>query len=466
MQPTEHQMCVCGTCAPTQGISDQQIQMLISVTHEHLQELKHKMNAHACSTYRIACVHKFVCSLEKHNDTFVAILPCTASGLQLHKVLLQCLNVIENLRVEMHCSMSSVSLIPDEGITEDVCCFLAVCCCEHLLQFSDVQSNKTANWSTSDSVIGMCCVPFADTPVRNMSAFEIDCSFSSLFEHSASIDWCNSKLHQYIAALQRRCAILLIDHISDSNKQIKNFEARRTQWSCASARLKMNVISETWLHTQTQEPTQCELQLSPQLNEAAKSIDPVSFNEFRSWLQSTIKKWDGARLREAVAKAYNKRTLRSDEAGRNCAFNGQTTLHRARGALECTEDILHSVELDQVAIIDSVFVNSKIVTLQDVIIMKVVHNCLEVIDVDFMEHHLCLDSQRETWRNTQFHKHAETQPIHIVECATGRFHTQGMNSRHKLLSTDKTSFTNVFLAWYNIHFKCADPLNMKSVHAI
>ena len=157
-----------------------------------------------------------------------------------------------------------------------------------------------------------------------------------------------------------------------------------------------------------------------------------------------------------------KRSLRMDEVGRTCAFGGQTNIHRARGALDTTEEVLHSVDLAHVATLEDKYAVGVIRVLRDVILMKIMDNALELKLVKFMEHHLQLDSAREAWMQ----QHQPDQKLCVIE-TSGNFCVEGLrlvdNTRVALSSLNSTpqSLAGAVVHWYNLFFRGSDPLQIK-----
>ena len=175
--------------------------------------------------------------------------------------------------------------------------------------------HSTAGYSTHPDVIAMGCVAFNIVPVREMTPLQLDCSMSCLVEHRQGVEWRCMPLHSYILALQRRACILVDKHMLNKS-EMRSFEVRRAQWSCAIA-----VFKNSSLHAMR----------------LPQAVGRADTDKFRAWLADTVTKWDGPRLRESVAHAYRKRMIRIDEVGRNRAFGGQGVLERARSSLNIME---------------------------------------------------------------------------------------------------------------------------------
>ena len=288
--------------------------------------------------------------------------------------------------------------------------------------------------ATPADVVNMGCVPCACVPVREMDPFQIDCSISCLFDHRQSINWRLPVLHSYILALQRRACTVIAGHMCD-NVEITYFKERRAQWSCAIAVLKNACLRATH-------------------SVVAPTVSTTP--EFRAWLSRTVSKWDGPRMRESIALAYRRRMVRVDEVGRDRAFGGQSTLYRARGSLDVTEGLIHSLDLGTLVALPEDECVSLVRILQDITVMKVFTNCLEWhVQVYFASDHVVLDSLREMWATDNMPPQNDTRAVHTCE-TMGGFTLRGADSEQ----VEFTSFSAAALAWYDKFMGDTDPLEI------
>ena len=377
---------------------------------------------------------------------------------------------VEDARVDLHWQLSATPLLPDEGVTEDVCYCILVALCDELREQRQGGGVGEAELCVPFEVLEMGCVVYADKPVKSMTAVDIDCSLAAMFVHQHMVDWCHKQVRNYLSALQRRCSSLILAAAEGGNGMLLSPE-QRSQWSCATARLKLKVLRAT-----QQRNTAADLLRNGQLitlptnaesGSDSDTEEPVRLGSFNNhtnhqldhrlllrWLKRTVKQWDGSRLREAVTRGYKRRTLRADEAGRNCAFNGQGSLHRARGALDATEAALHSISFVEIVSINEAHAVGQVAVLQDVICMKLLHNALEAVSLDFMGKHVVLDSLREDqWRQA-----AQSSPDLLIVEINGLYTVHGAGAP----PCTPTSFRRAFLMWYATHYRGNDPLGINT----
>lgn len=389
---------------------------------------------------------------------------------ELLRILAKLRRTVEDARVDLHWQLSATPLLPDEGVTEDVCYSILVALCDNLREQRQAGGVGEAELCVPFEVLEMGCVVYADNPVKVMTAVDIDCSLAAMFVHQHMVDWCHKQVRNYLSALQRRCSTLILAAAEGGSGMLVSPE-QRSQWSCATARLKLKVLRATQQRNAAADllrkgqlvtlPTNTESGSDSDMEEAVR---PGSFNNHKDnhhqldhrlllrWLKRTVKQWDGSRLREAVTRGYKRRTLRADEAGRNCAFNGQSSLHRARGALDATEAALHSISFVEIVSINEAHAVGQVAVLQDVICMKLLHNALEAVSLDFMGKHVVLDSLREDqWRQA-----AQSSPDLLIVEINGLYMVDGAGAP----PCTPTSFRRAFLVWYAIHYRGNDPLGI------
>ena len=383
---------------------------------------------------RLAALHKMANLLDLNEDLLV-LLEGSSCAEPIYAEIRGCKEIIENARIHLFVHITSQILLPDEGISEDVCFFVVLAACEGVLASSKKKTSHAAGCRTHPDVIAMGCVPFDAVPVREMSPWQLDCSMSCLVEHRQNINWRCMPLHSYTLALQRRACILVNNHMTNKS-DMRSFEVRRAQWPCAVA-----VFKNSALHAMRM----------PQ------AVDQAGIDDFRAWLADTVTKWDGPRLRESVAHAYRKRMIRIDEVGRNRASGGQGILERARSSLDIMEELIHSVDLAALVILPESECVCLMRTLQDLTVVKTLANCLELVQIDFASDHVVLDSLREMWAADNSSSQNNVRPLYICE-TMGGFAVRGANSD----TVEFNSFSSAALAWYEIFLGDSDPLKMKS----
>ena len=373
--------------------------------------------------------------LEEHNGLFIMLRNSRCVS-DLYIEVRRCRDTVENARVALFVHTTVNLLLPDDGVSEDVCFSITMSACERILAFSRKELSHATGKKTPAKVVAMGCVPFEGVSVMKFSPFHLDCSISCMMEHRQTLNWQDSALHSYITALQRRASVLVAAHMYDEG-ELTSFNERCAQWCCAIA-----VLKNSALHAVQSAASQ-------------RTSSPICF---RKWLAETLVKWDGPRLRESVAIAYRRRTIRIDEVGRNRAFGGQSALHRARGALDVTEELLHSIDLAAVVSLPERHCVSVLRTLQDLLVMKLFTNCLELEQIDFASNHVVLDSLREMWATDTFSSHNRAKPVHICETMGGFSVRDGVNS-----SVEYTSFSAAAARWYDRYMPDNDPLQIRAL---
>lgn len=360
--------------------------------------------------------------------------------------LLRCRKLVEDFRVAHHWSASATALLTEEGVTEDGCYFFFVCMCDYLLQSGVAYAHVEAPLEFAPvSLYDGICVVFPGKALSELCPAGVSCAYTALFMYEHCIDWLNSDMRHYVSALQKRAAYLLASHTTGEST-MEQFESRRAQWACGSARLKLRAMATCSHGTGMVTPAPSE---------------QVTLAQFDAWVVLAVTGWDGPRLREAVARAYKRRALRTDESGKNVAFAGQCTISRARGAMDATEEVLHSVELKDIAILADIHAVGLVRTLRDVTLMKLIDNALATKQISFMKSHLLLDSNRESLSQTNQSQHH----LHIVE-TSGNFVVSGKQLGDGTMypagnSGMPTSFPIAFCTWYSLYFGERDPLEMK-----
>ena len=422
--------CICGACDhPEAEPNDTRVKILevVSDLEQVNTEFVKNLELAGLVHDRLGIVRKLVNVLDS-SEQILDIVNAYGCAAPIHAAIRTCRDTIENARISFFIHYTCNVLLPEEGVSEDVCYFIAVAACDTRL----VHAPNEASLLLSSQKLHY--VAFPEVTVQCMTPREVDISFLSVFEHRQRIDWNCASLRKYILALQRRASVLIISHMR-GELQFSQLAERRAQWSCEVAVLKQAAI---------------------QASMADRVSYPVTSPLFRDWLSATVEKWDGTRLREAVAIAYRRRVLRVGEVGRNRAFGGQSQLRRARGALDVSEELIHSVELPRLAAVPPAECDSLVRTLQDVLIMKIFGNCLEQHQIDFIGNHVVLDSLREMWSSHTLARQNEARPLYICE-TMGGFTLRGKQVT-KQYHFD--SFSDVACAWYIEFFGERDPLKI------
>ena len=365
-----------------------------------------------------------------------------------------CVRALENARVKHHVAFSSNTLSTTHGLTEDACLFLAVCLCRQLLFHAD------PGRAPESSPCDLAGVPFQGVVLSELQPWQVDVCLSSVFQHQALIQLESEQLRTYTRSLEARCSQLLTGHVTGEQSLI-DYEVRRSQWACAIARIKNACIDRVSHRTNQNNPV---VDLPVGGNAAADSDtgdeeeeveaelardQPHQAHRWRislqEWFERNISEWDGPRFRESVARAYKRRVIRADETGRNTAFAGNSFLRRSRGALDTSEEALHSIPFDEVIKIQSQFLFGNVRVLADVLRLKLVANALEAIaNLQFLEAFVFLDSNRD--------RHKQLQAIGtkciIVEQA-GRWYVRKEAFVSKLFK----HLHDALELWYSIQFR-------------
>ena len=428
--------CVCNNCSGEIEENDMfvKIRDACSEFKEQSGQLLNVLQLEVLTHKRLGALHKMASLLEANEDLLEVLRP-SRCGEPIYAKIRVCRDIIENARIQLFIHITSKVLLPDEGLSEDVCFFVVVATCEQVLASAKKEASHAAGYHTHADVTAMGCVPFAAVAVREMTPLQLDCSISCLIEHRQNVDWRSTPLHSYILALQRRACIIVGKHMREKS-DMQSFEVRRAQWSCATA-----VFKNSSLHAMC-------------LPRAGDSI--ANITKFRRWLADTVTKWDGPRLRESIVHAYRKRMIRIDEVGRNRAFGGQGTLERARSSLDLMEELVHSLDFAALVTLPENECVCLMRTLQDLTVMKILTNCLELVQIDFASNHVVLDSLREMWAADNMSSQQNVRPLYICE-TMGGFTVRGANSD----PVEFGSFSQAALVWYQNFLGESDPLKIQ-----
>lgn len=432
------QPCVCENCDNEDETTDMRLKITRACGEfrDEQSALVKTLCLSRLAHERLGALHRLARLLEAHDELFVMLRHSRCAS-EAYAEVRRCRDAVENARIALFVHTTANLLLPDDGVSEDVCFFITMSACERVLAFSAKEMSHAAGHATPRAVVAMGCVPFDGVPVVRFSPFHLGCSISCVVEHRQSLDWRDGALHSYITALQRRASVLVGAHMHGEG-ELASFRERAAQWSCAIA-----VLKNSALHAM-----QCS---APQT--------ASSPGNFRAWLASTVTKWDGPRLRESIAMAYRRRTIRIDEVGRNRAFGGQSVLHRARGAMDVTEELIHSIDLAAIVSLPEPDCVSVIRTLQDLVVLKVFTNCLELEQVDFASNHVVLDSLREMWATDTFSSQIQAKPTHICETMGGFSVRDGTNR-----AAEFVSFSAAAASWYDTYTPDSDPLKIRAAH--
>lgn len=361
----------------------------------------------------------------------------------------ECIRVTEDIRVHHHVRLSADTLSSTKGLTEDACMFVAICLCREIL--SRIEKPEVR-------VCHLAGVPFQGLAVCALEPWQVDVCISALFQHQSTIRLDSIELRTYVKELESRCSMLLCAHVT-SAALMADYAIRRSQWGCAFARIKAACIDRV-THTpyaNVQEESRPVLSESDaesdeeavRVRSETVAVDCAS--ALQEWFVANIPAWDGPRFREAVARAYKRRVMRPDETGRNLAFAGNSFLRRSRGALDTSEEALHSLPFEDILMIDSKHLVGNVRTLADVLRLKLMTNALEADSgIQFMQGFVFLDSNRD--KNKQLQSMG-TRCV-IVEIS-GRWCVRTSTSSSKLY----TSLHEALARWYSTQM-VRDPLHL------
>ena len=333
--------------------------------------------------------------------------------------------------------------------------FLGVSLCRQLLCHANPIS------ASESSPCDLAGVPFQGVVLSKLQPWQIDVCLSSIFQHQALIQLDSEQLRTYTRSLEVRCSQLLTEHVMGKHNLI-DYEVRRSQWACAIARIKNACIDRV---SHRVSPNHSVLSDLPACGNAAADSDTGDEEEevepelahdqphqaqrwrisLQEWFERNVSEWDGPRFRESVARAYKRRVIRADETGRNTAFAGNSFLRRSRGALDTSEEALHSIPFDEVIKIQSQFLFGNVRVLADVLRLKLMANALEAIaNLQFLEAFVFLDSNRD--------RHKQLQAIGtkciIVEQA-GRWYVR----KEAFVSELFKHLHDALELWYSIQFR-------------
>lgn len=380
---------------------------------------------------------KSVCSC-KHTDSLTrmrmlfaassALEEVDASSDAAHDAIYGCMRSLEDVRVKMHATLSLSVLDADCALTEDVCYFMVVAQCDDKLPCD-----------RADVTSDMCM--WRKLPFSCMSSEDLDDTLASLFQYAREVDWSDlAGVNALVSGLHARANVLLLD------PDIKDYCGRRALWSCAVARLKVFVLQTAqWrLHRDI----------------AMATGQRGSHGEFRStdalvsYLLVAFESWNGPRLRESLAKAYNRRMLRPDETGRTAAFRGSNAYARSKGASDTAEEALHG--LDLCMLLRCPRCVGTLLMLRELLIVKLLHNLFEANDLcDFMGRHVQLQSVRDCARLRQSDISAH---VHRVWELPGGWVAVPHSTAYG--HDSPSSLEAAFCDWYHGHFEGRDPLGI------
>ena len=211
------------------------------------------------------------------------------------------------------------------------------------------------------------------------------------------------------------------------------------RYGCMTARAKLAVV-----HVHSLRSNPCTFRPTNGLSEA-----------MQKWAQQEIKTWDGSRLRAAVILAAKKRDLRIDEAGEVSCLNTSVPMRRAKGSMQCTEEMLSTFDFKQFIEISQGNSCGSIATIKTVLYIKLFSNCLETHGIDFLQNGIFLDSIIDMW-NWQNLPIIEDVKFVVVETAAGWGVANNLKQFHECDSIEQS-----LALWYTLYFD-SDPLGLKA----
>jgi len=179
----------------------------------------------------------------------------------------------------------------------------------------------------------------------------------------------------------------------------------------------------------------------------------VPYERVKTWLLKVVPAWNGARLREAVAKAFKRTDLRPDEIARTLSLGGNNNLERARGALDVSESVLHEMDIEWLIRQQETELTPVLLRLQDIVIMKLIDNVMEAVaKMTFMDTSVILDSNRTE------HEFINPNEWFIRNTLSGWV----LLPATQQVDTKPSTFVWVFRHWYPLYFapKNTDPLEL------
>ena len=352
---------------------------------------------------------------------------------------------MEDHRVENIGVMTATVLIPEQGTTMSTLIFSVVALCDYALQTKAphvLPHRLTTAEGTSILVSQGMPLPVLRWPTA-MSASEISLSFAYLFSDGRSLDLTNKHVIRFVAALQTRAMVILAEHLLDLNP-MDAFKETRALWAYATSKIKRHAL---FLNTHHRQPRKA-LPLLVRF-----PSDVVPYERVKTWLLKVVPAWNGARLREAVAKAFKRTDLRPDEIARTLSLGGNNNLERARGALDVSESVLHEMDIEWLIRQQETELTPVLLRLQDIVIMKLIDNVMEAVaKMTFMDTSVILDSNRTE------HEFINPNEWFIRNTLSGWV----LLPATQQVDTKPSTFVWVFRHWYPLYFapKNTDPLEL------
>ena len=356
------------------------------------------------------------------------------------------IKLIENRRVREHSVLSATSIQAENGLTMDSLMFSTVCMCRHRLQLMEPQSEISAG--TNLAFFDAFYAPIKSHPVF-MEAHEIDLTIACIFHWSRWILAGDKDLEGFrkiVISLEHRCACLVAEHILGT-KTCDEFYQRRVAWGCAIAKFKHITIEY--------------MAFKNRVTSAIESImnddDEQLHKGLLNWIVRVLPSWNGARLREAIARASKKTDLRPDESAKIFAFGGNANLERARGALDCTETTLHELDLNWLVSNKQENLPPTLLRIFEILVIKLLHNALEA------EEQLSFDNYVILVNNRAQSKFLDPSSVYIQQTLLGWV----LQPRSSAYQVDTPSFFTVAAArWYQAFYldRHKDPLGLADIN--
>lgn len=360
---------------------------------------------------------------------------------------------LEDLRVSKHAEMSAVALDPTTGLTEDACLFCVVAMCS--AELAEVpgawRHDAYECYADGSGPAGTHALALhAGTPARDLGPDALDDSFAALFQHCRGQDWAEDRgLHDLVTALTLRASVLLRDAVyGDPVVPLPLFAERRALWACASARLKWYALVTVRWGATVKAPG------APSPGEQGTEVRPTALRRF---LGRALVDWDGPRLKEALVRAFLRRSHRLDEVGRTAAFAGGNSPCRSRGASDAAEDALHALDPATLLVTPLDRCVGALLSLRELLTLKILHNALEATAAcDLMGRHVCLLSARTLADLDPTDPHV----VRIRELPAGWIVTPGLADDRRATRCEDLEIA--LCEWYARRFPDSDPLELRS----
>lgn len=363
--------------------------------------------------------------------------------------------LIENTRVDQHYYCSAKSINTHSGLTEDVGAFLAVICLDGLVSqiLGFEYSNPILNSGPADltQYIGVLNHSLeGKLAIKHYTLLDLQLAYDVIYVNRRSLPWKTAEFRSYLSVLQWQLEMHLFKSIygnvsTRDRAPIPNNSILQqlAKWSCTTARTKLMCLYATTLASRTGNPNA----VSKTSLTTRSHVDKLN-----QWYRSEIPNWEGPRMRAAVSMAIKKRDLTHFEAGEICAFESNAQLKRAKGSMNCVEELVQRIDFAALIAMPFHTLKGPVLMIRELVLIKLLANALELHSCDFLKLHIALDSSREMWTCMNFHNRAS--PVHkIIESPEG-WHNCCLEGH----CSSATDLDSAVIEWYVQHFGNADPL--------